>query len=437
MDRKNGKSGYYSELIKKSGLIVPVFGALAMFAVLFYVRFVGMFENLNEQSPIGYWLLIVCSLISIVLTIAYIASKLKCKELGAQDTLLLTFDFLMVFLLLGVIIFNIASLDTLYYAVALIALIVLNILRAKFADPTFYVNKRVLQANITVKKYFGVVIGKFGFWKFLIASLLTLCALVVSHIWGFPELFLSEVAYMVGLLLDGAVVIVALIISTITRLASRTVGSLDAFVMYAFFTNIVSVVAILYGFSILKLALWLFALIVVVTFICILGLNTRVDEDATDASFFVTDGGKKFVKGPKVYFKSLLKSFNVIALCAIALIAFAAMNALVASNFLGWAGENKFMLYAALGIVFFFFVGLIYFVRTLKNTKIGMNDAVLWVLDIALLLLAITIFASYGSDMIGSLIIWAIFFIMSVAFTIARLFKVREAVEEAPQNTEA
>ncbi|MCH5164134.1 MAG: hypothetical protein J1F36_03880 [Clostridiales bacterium] len=430
MDRKNGKSGYYSELIKKSGLIVPVFGALAMFAVLFYVRFVGMFKNLNEQSPIAYWLLIVCALISIVLTIAYIASKLKCKEIGAQDTLLLTFDFLMVFLLLGMIIFNIASLDTLYYAVALIALIVLNILRAKFAQPTYYAVKRVLQANISVKKYFEVVVGRFGFWKLAVAALLTLCALVVSHIQGFPELFLSEVAYTVGLLLVGAVVMVSLIISAVTRLASRTVNSLDAFVMYAFFTNIVSVIAILYDFTVLKLALWLFALIVVFTFICILGLNTRIDEDATDASFFATDGGKKFVKGPKVYFKSFFKSFNIIALCAVALITFAAMNALVATNFLSWASENKFMLYAALGILLFGIIGIAYLAKTLKNTKIGMNDAVLWILDVALLLLAITIFANYGSSIIVSLIIWAIFFVICVAFTIARLFKVREVVEE-------
>lgn len=134
MNQKNCKFGtYYLELIKKSGLVVPVFGALAMFAILFYVRFVGMFDDLSAKSPIAYWLFIIGAVIGIGLIVAYIVMGIKSEKLGAHDTLLLTLDFLMIFLLLGMIIYNFVSLETVFYAIALIAVALLGYFRIRFA----------------------------------------------------------------------------------------------------------------------------------------------------------------------------------------------------------------------------------------------------------------------------------------------------------------
>lgn len=434
MNQKNCKFGtYYLELIKKSGLVVPVFGALAMFAILFYVRFVGMFDDLSAKSPIAYWLFIIGAVIGIGLIVAYIVMGIKSEKLGAHDTLLLTLDFLMIFLLLGMIIYNFVSLETVFYAIALIAVALLGYFRIRFAkvERTCCCCKHeAISANTTVSKYFSLVMEKYGFWKIFFCSFATFGAILVSKIWNFPELFLSEASYTVGLLIVSAIAFAMLVISMIYRISSCEVNGVDAFVVFALFTTVLSLFTLFTDYTITKLALLLVALIVVYTFVLILARNTYHGEEETDSAYFKTDANRTFVKGPKVYLRQFVKKFNPYVLGGIALMMFVVFNALAATDLFGWAADNGFMLYLVLGLLIFMLVGIIYLAKNLKKPTIGLYDAFIALFDVSLLLLAITIFANLGDAMTATLVIWIIQIAILIAFTITRLFMVKEEVED-------
>ncbi len=431
MEKKSKFCNYYSGLIKKYGFAVPVLSALAVFAILFYVRFVGMFDSLNEHSPLGYWFVISCSLISVILIDIFIAFKLKCEDYGAADALLFTLDFLMAFLLVGIIVYDFVSLTTVYYAAALIAVIVLNVLRIRYADPAQ--NEVVAKkngGNIKVGKYFGLVIGRFNFWKLFMAAFLAFSGLALSNIWGFPALFLTNGAYTAGLLLAAVLAAIALLISLVKRVDSCEIGFIDAFMMFAFFTVILSVFLVIFDFTILKFMLWLFAFIASIVFINIMALNTYFLDAPADSTYFITEKCKTFNRGPKVYFKHFYHSFDLFALAAISLLAFAVLSALIATGFFVWANGNGFLVYAILGVLLFGLWGIIYMARRLKNKDIGYNDALLAIMDVALLLLTVIVFTAKGQDSTVYIILWALFFALCIAFSITRMFMVKEPAPE-------
>ena len=82
---------YYSELIKKSGLVLPVFAALAMFAVLFYVRSIGLFAELKTVSAVGFWLFVVGAIIAIALVVTYVIMYLHHSKRLPLVVLVLVF----------------------------------------------------------------------------------------------------------------------------------------------------------------------------------------------------------------------------------------------------------------------------------------------------------------------------------------------------------
>ncbi len=431
MEKKCKLGAYFGGLIKKYGLATPVLSALAIFAAMYYVRFVEMFDGLDQQSPLSYWLTIACALIGIILIVIFIAARIKSEELVFQDALLLTFDFLMVFLLVGMIIFEFVSLETVYYAAALIALVVLNILRIKYFVPSdSECDAQSHKGNMEIKKYYGAVIGKFGFWKLLLAAFFALCVFALSSIRNFPELFLSQASYTVGLLLVAALAGVALVFALVKRIRTCDMGAIDGFLMFALFTVVLAIVQVIIEFTILKFMIWLFALIANITLLNILALNTYEADMASDSAYFATKDYKNYKKGPKIYFKHFYESFNLFVLGAIALFVFAALNAITASGFFIWAKDNGFIIYTVIGILLFG-IGIIAFLaRSVKNRDIGIYDAVLAVMDVALLLLTITIFGNYGENSLLYVILWALFLVISIAFSITRLFMVKEPISE-------
>ncbi|MBR2967886.1 MAG: hypothetical protein IKC35_03810 [Clostridia bacterium] len=432
---------YYSELIKKSGLVLPVFAALAMFAVLFYVRFVEMFADLKAKSAVAFWLFIVGAIIAIGLVVTYVVMGIKKEGLGARDTLLLTFNFLMVFLLLGMIIFNFVSMETVYYAIALVILVVLNVLRIMFAKVECTCGwsnvGTVLEANTTLSKYFSLVMEKFGTWKLFAGAFAILGGLLAARAWDLPTVFLSDVTYMVGILIVGAVAFCMFIIGALRRISTRTVDGVDAVAVLTLISAALSLLMLIGNFSMANLAIIIVLLIVAFAFILILSACTHNSEEETDISFFATNASKKFVSGPKVYLKKFVSSFNLFVLGAIAATLFVLFTALAATDFFAWAGANGFMLYAVIGILLAIMYELIYLGKNLKNPNIGLYDAILAVLDVAFLLLAITIFTNLSaSGMNVVLFLWIVEMIILVAFTITRLFKVKEFLPQTEEEAQ-
>ena len=425
---------YYSELIKKSGLVLPVFAALAMFAVLFYVRSIGLFAELKTVSAVGFWLFVVGAIIAIALVVTYVIMGINSEELGARDTLLLTFDFLMVFLLLGTIIFNFVCMETVYYVIALVVLAVLNVLRVKFAkvecSHSWGKTDAIPEANTTLSKYFSLVMERFGTWKLFAVSFAILGGLLAARAWDLTTVFLSDVTYMVGILIVSAIAFCMFIISALRRISTRTIDGVDAIAVIFFISVILSLFMLLGHFSMYNLAIIIVLLVISIAFILILSACAHNSEEETDVAFFATNASKKFVNGPKVYLKKFVQSFNLFVLGAIALTMFVVFSAFAVTDFFAWASANGFMLYAVIGILLALMYELVFLAKNVKNPNIGINDAILAVLDVAYLLLAITIFTNLGGGMTTVLVLWVIQMIILVAFTVVRLFKVKEFLDE-------
>lgn len=428
---------YYSELFKKTGGLAPAFGAALIFIALYLVHYIDLFAMTKASNVTGYWLMLVFSLIGVVLLAVYLATKIKSPELCAQDSFLLALDFLMVYLFLGTIIFDFLRLETVFYAVALLAVIVFNVLRAIFFNPEKLIEKEApLPANTTIKKYFDLTMSEFGFWKLLLGAFggFGFCNLLL-YVLGFKKVFLTDHLVTAGIILSVAIFAAIFVICYIKRVVSKKISFVDGFLMFAFFTILLCGLFLISHFSALNLAIWLMASILLFALICILALSTHNDDKQTDDAYFITDGGKKFVKNPKVYFKHFVKGFNLILLGAISMFVFAVLDACVVLNFIGWVNGTKFMLYAVIAMILYYFAGLIYFGKGLKKPIIDKQDGLLAIFDVALLLLVFPIFLNLNmSGMIVSVIIWAIAFATTLAFTIARMFKVREEApaEETP-----
>lgn len=429
---KKSKCGeYFSNLIEKSGLTVPVFGALAMFAVLFFVRFIGLFDSLASASPIGYWLFIVASILGIVLLAVYFIMTIKKPELGTYDTLLLTFDFLMVFLLFGTIIFDFVNIETVYYAIALVVVIVFNVLRIKFACPECVERKQPSAANVEFKKYFATVIDKYKLWVLILAAVAVYGFLVLSDVWNFPALFLENARYTAGLLIVGGIAALMAVFAIIERVRTREICSFDALLVLTFFVIILCLITVLTNLTVTGVIIWLACLFIIVALMRISALNTYIPEETTDDAYFATDKNKKFYNGPKIYFKEFYGKFNLFILGAIAMFAFAVLDACVSLDAFGWAGGHGYMVMLIAAIFVIGLMVLVYLSRALKRDKIGFYDGVLAVMDISLLLLTISVFGNWSNgNVITALVLWAIGFVLCVAFTITRLFMVKEYTNE-------
>ncbi len=422
---------YFSSLIEKAGLTVPVFGALAMFAILFLIRFIGLFDSLASASPIGYWLFIVASILGIVLLAVYFIMTIKKPELGTYDTLLLTFDFLMVFLLFGTIIFDFVNIETVYYAIALVVVIVFNVLRIKFACPECIERKQPSAANVGFKKYFATVIDKYKLWVLILAAVAVYGFLVFSDVWNFPTIFLENAYYTAGLLLVGGIAALMAVFAIIERVRTREICSFDALLVLTFFVIILCLITVLSDLTVTGVVIWLASMFIIVALMRIAALNTFIPEETTDDAYFATDKNKKFYNGPKVYFKEFYGKFNLFILGAIALFAFAVLDACVSLDAFGWAGKHGYMVMLIAGMFVIGLMVLVYLSKALKRDKIGIYDAVLAVLDVSLLLLTISVFGNWSNgNVMTSLVLWAIVFALCIAFTITRLFMVKEYTNE-------
>lgn len=427
---------YCSEVIKKYGVILPVFCAIAAFAILFYMHFVGMFDSLEARGALAFWLTVGGGVVGIGLMLAYIITKIKDKDIGFADAMLFTILVLLVFVFVGIIIFDFLALETVYFGISFLITLALIAVRVILSEPERTEIQKV-SPNVTFKKYFTSLIGKYGFWTLFLPALGILGALLLSDANSFPELFLSKTEYTVGLLIVAALALAAIVFGLIKRMNKCRIDSSDAVMAIIFFSVILGVIRVLVVFNVLNLVLWFAALCVVITLLRILGVNTRIDEEATDDSFFATESNNKYVKNPKIFFKHLYANYNILLLCSIALLIFAIMNALVVTDFFGWANANKFMVFAVIALAIYYIYGLVYFSRRLKLHDIGNQDAALVILDISLLLLTISVLANLQADgIMVSLILWAVSFAFSVAFTIVRFFMVREVVSEELPNIE-
>ena len=114
-------------------------------------------------------------------------------------------------------------------------------------------------------------------------------------------------------------------------------------------------------------------------------------------------------------------------LCALAAFTFAIFDACITLNVLGFFGGTKYMLSAVLILLFYFFAGLIYLGVGYKKPVMLKKDGLLFILDVALLLSVFPIFLNlHAEGMITSIIIWAMAFVVTIAFTITRMFKVKD-----------
>ncbi len=430
MDQSKNKFGrYFSEVFKKTGVFAPALGAALIFAALFIVRFIGLFGLMKASNAVGYYFLLIFSIIGIVLLAVYLILKIKSAELVSQDSFLLTLDFLMIYLLLGTIVVDFVVLDFILYAVALVITVVFNVLRIMFFNPRMLiVNKPAGAANTTLKKYFDIVFDKYGIWNFICAAIGGFALIgVILYVLDIKHLFVSQTAITVGTCLTVLIFGIVFVLCYIRRVIDKRVAFIDAFLLFTLFTMVLCGLFLIGNYSVLNLAIWIVAMLLSFGLTYILALSTHNESEETSDDFFMTDGGKKFAKNPKVYFKKLIKNFNIILLCALAAFTFAIFDACITLNVLGFFGGTKYMLSAVLILLFYFFAGLIYLGVGYKKPVMLKKDGLLFILDVALLLSVFPIFLNlHAEGMITSIIIWAMAFVVTIAFTITRMFKVKD-----------
>ena len=86
----------------------------------------------------------------------------------------------------------------------------------------------------------------------------------------------------------------------------KRVAFIDAFLLFTLFTMVLCGLFLIGNYSVLNLAIWIVAMLLSFGLTYILALSTHNESEETSDDFFMTDGGKKFAKNPKVYFKKLI-----------------------------------------------------------------------------------------------------------------------------------
>lgn len=437
------KKAYYSDVIGKVGLIVPLVVAAFLFVVCFAVNRYDLIARLHEKRLYGYWCFIGGAGGSAAFLLLYLLTGLKRKGVGARDVVLVSLDFLMLFLvaLIALDYNKIVPLDMDYlysvvipYAAALVLLIILNILRKALYRTDGSEKNGPLAPNATVKEYLKELFGKFNFWALFVLGFVIFGGVYLAVSRNLFARFLTQTNVLIGVGVVGGLMLIAFIVSIVNRLRNKKVGFIDALFFAVFIGSLFAIALIINYFTVVTLVVWLVILLLSIVFLRVFAAKTHIEEkDETEKP-----KGKKRLKN---FFKQFFHKYGWSGIISLACFIAALASVAISVDIAAWLGSTaKLSSIALFALGFMLCVLLIYFLAHMSKAKVGMQDMLLTLLDFTALLIGASMLVQNGYSIDIPVIVCACVLGVSVLLTIIRMFSIADepiaVVAAAPAETE-